>query len=238
MSRPERDKARAKTITTGLLCAIRTGRIEQLANAGRGGAGLMTAYRKSPVAGPVRVGTLGIAGDVQANTKVHGGPEKAIYGYPVSGYAGWRTEFPALADRFIVGAMGENLVVDGQDEASLCIGDIIRCGTTTLQIAQIREPCSTLAAVIGTRRVGPAMIRSGRCGWYYRVLEAGEIAAGDAHDVIERPNPDWSVLRFAGFAAGRSGTVAALAELATLPGLTSRWQIKAAAALSAQRGFD
>lgn len=237
MSGPDRNKASGKMIASGTLCAIRTGRIERLANAGRGGAGLMTAYRKSPVAGPVRVETLGITSDVQANTKVHGGPEKAVYGYPVSGYAGWRAEFPALADRFVVGAMGENLVVDGQDEASLCIGDIIRCGTTTLQIAQIREPCSTLAAVVGSRRVGPAMLRSGRCGWYYRVLEAGEIAPGDAHDVIGRPNPHWSVARLAGFAAGRSGTAAALAELAALPGLASRWQIKAAAALAAWRDF-
>ncbi len=91
--------------------------------------------------------------------------------------------------------MGENLVVAGQDEASLCIGDIIRCGSATLQIAQIREPCSTFAAVLGTTRVVRAMTRSGRCGWYYRVIEAGSIGAGDAHDVIERPNPGLAASR-------------------------------------------
>lgn len=224
-----------KIIAPGTLCAIHVGGIERLENAGRGGAGLMTAYRKKPVAGPVQIATLGITSDVQANRRVHGGPEKAVYGYPLSGYAGWRAEFPDIADRFGPGAMGENLVIDGQDEAGLCIGDIIRCGSVTLQIAQIREPCSTFAAVLGTTRVVRAMTRSGRCGWYYRVLEAGEIAPGDAHDVIDRLNPQWSVSRFAGFAAGRSGTQDALAELATLPGLTPAWQIRAATALAAQR---
>jgi len=225
-----------KIIAPGTLRAIHVGRIERLENAGRGGAGLMTAYRKAPVAGPVQIATLGLTSDIQANRHVHGGPEKAVYGYPLSGYAGWRSEFPDIAHRFVPGAMGENLVIDGQDEAGLCIGDIIRCGSVTLQIAQIREPCSTFAAVIGTARVVRAMTRSGRCGWYYRVLEAGEIAPGDAHDVIDRLNPQWSVSRFAGFAAGRSGTQDALAELATLPGLTPRWQAKAAAALAEQRG--
>jgi MOSC domain-containing protein YiiM len=219
---------------TGSLVAVHVGTIARLPNAGRGGAGLDTAYVKRPVAGPVAVHTLGLAGDVQANAKVHGGLEKAVYAYPISGYAGWQAEFPALATRFVPGAMGENLVIAGQDEASLCVGDILRCGSATLQIAQIREPCSTFAAVLGTARVVRAMVRSGRCGWYCRVIETGSIAAGDAHDVIDRPNPNWSVARFAAFAAGRAGTIEALQELATLPGLAPAWQHKAAAALAAQ----
>ena len=221
-------------IAPGKILGLHVGSIERIENIGRGGKSLLTAYRKKPVTGAVRVEVLGIIGDAQANRRVHGGPEKAVYGYPLSGYAAWRTEFAALADRFVPGAMGENLVVDGQDEASLCIGDIIRCGTATLQIAQIREPCSTFAAVLGTSRVVKAMTKSGRCGWYYRVLEAGMMAPGDGHDVIERPNPDWSVARLAAFAAGRTGTIAAITELTTLPGLTPAWQARARAALAAQ----
>ena len=222
-------------IAPGKILGLHVGSIERIENIGRGGKSLLTAYRKKPVTGAVRVEVLGIIGDAQANRRVHGGPEKAVYGYPLSGYAAWRTEFAALADRFVPGAMGENLVVDGQDEASLCIGDIIRCGTATLQIAQIREPCSTFAAVLGTSRVVKAMTKSGRCGWYYRVLEAGMMAPGDGHDVIERPNPDWSVARLAAFAAGRTGTIAAITELTTLPGLTPAWQARARAALAAQQ---
>lgn len=221
-------------IASGCIDAVRIGTVTRLENAGRGGAGVMTAFRKSPVAGPVAVQALGIIGDQQGNLSVHGGPEKAIYGYPLSGYAAWAAEFPGLA--MVPGAMGENLVVTGMDEASVHIGDIIRCGTALLQIAQIREPCSTFGAIHGTTRVVRAMTRSGRCGWYYRVLEPGSIEAGCGHDVIDRPNPDWSIARFAGFAAGRAGTIEALEQLSTLPGLTPRWQVKAKAALDAQRG--
>jgi MOSC domain-containing protein YiiM len=235
VSGPKRHKARVKIIASATLHAVHVGRAERLENAGRGGAGLMTAYRKTPVAGPVQVDALGITMDTQVNRRFHGGPEKAVYGYPLAGYAGWRAEFPDIADRFVAGAMGENLVVDGQDEAGLCIGDIIRVGTATLQISQIREPCSTFAAVIGTARVVKAMVRSGRCGWYYRVLDPGTLAAGDGHDVIERPNPGWTVARFAGFAAGRSGSIDAITELTTLPGLTPAWQARAAAALADQQ---
>ncbi|OYU14375.1 MAG: MOSC domain-containing protein [Alphaproteobacteria bacterium PA4] len=221
-------------IASGQVAELRIGRIALLPNAGRGGAGIMTGFRKSPVTGPVAAGISGLFGDEQGNLRVHGGPEKAIYGYPLSGYAGWQAEFPDLAHQLVAGAMGENLVVTGQDEASICIGDIIRCGTALLQISQIREPCSTFAAVHGTARVVRAMTRSGRCGWYYRVLEPGQIAAGDSHDVIERPNPGWSIARFAGFAAGRAGTRDAIAELTTLPGLTPAWQARAARALAEQ----
>lgn len=211
-------------IAPGTLQDVRVGAIARLENAGRRGAGIDTAYRKQPVAGPVAVGTLGLDGDHQANRKYHGGPEKAVYGYPVSGYAAWRTEFPALADRFGPGAMGENLAVTGQNEACLCIGDIIRCGTAKLQIAQIRQPCSTLGAIFGSNRIVRAMTKSGRCGWYYRVIAPGMMAAGDCHDVIDRPNPDWPVRRLADIAAGRSGTIAALEAMTVLPGLAAQWQ--------------
>ena len=213
-------------IAPGSIDGVRIGKIARL-----NGDGMRTAFIKAPVEGPVAVHALGIEGDEQGNLRVHGGPEKAVYGYPVSGYAGWRAEFPAMADRFGPGAMGENLVVGGLDESSVHIGDIIRAGTALLQVSQIREPCSTFAAVLGTTRVVRAMSKSARCGWYYRVLEPGRIGAGDAHDVVERPNPGWSVARFAAFAAGRSGTIEAITELTTLPGLTPAWHVRAAKAL-------
>jgi MOSC domain-containing protein YiiM len=221
-------------IASGRIEAVRIGAVARLDGAGRAGKGLSTAFAKMPASGPVAVGPMGLAGDSQGNLRLHGGLDKAVYAYPVSGYAGWRAEFPELAMR--PGAMGENLVVAEMDEHSVHIGDIVRIGSALLQVSQIREPCSTLAAIHGTARVVRAMTRSGRCGWYLRVLENGVIAAGDAHAIIDRPNPGWPVARFAAFAAGRSGTIEALAELATLPGLTPAWQAKAAAALALQGG--
>ena len=217
-------------IARGMITQVRIGRPQVLP-----GHRMLSAYRRQPVAGPVMVHELGLDGDQVGNTRVHGGAEKAIYAYPISGYDGWRTDFPDLADRFVAGAMGENMVVDGLDEASLCLGDVIRCGSATLQIAQIREPCSTFAAALGTTRVVKAMVRSGRCGWYLRVLESGAIAAGDGHDVIERPNPYWPIARFTPIAAGKAGRVEELAELTALPGLSAYWRAKLARRLADQQ---
>jgi MOSC domain-containing protein YiiM len=222
-------------IASGSITAVHVGPIARLAGAGRRGADLFTAYRKSPVAGPVTIDALGLQGDAQGNRRVHGGPDKAVYGYPGANYAGWRADFPDIAERFVAGAMGENLVIAGLAEAQVHIGDVIRCGSARLQVSQIREPCGTFAAVLGTPRVVRAMIRSGRCGWYYRVLEPGVVSAGDDHAIVERPNPGWPVSRFAAFAAGAAGTQEALAELAALPGLTPAWQLRAANSLAAQR---
>nr|WP_310523697.1 MOSC domain-containing protein [Polymorphobacter sp.] len=217
----------------GIISAVHIGKVTRLPDIGR--EGRSTAYVKTPVTTPVAIHALGLEGDQQANKRVHGGLEKAVYGYPASNYAGWRADMPDIADRFIPGAMGENLVITGQDEATIHIGDIIRAGTALLQIAQIREPCSTFSAILGTTRVVRAMTKSGRCGWYYRVLEPGTVSAGDSHAIIERPNPDWPITRFATFAAGKGATIEALEQLTTLPGLTQAWQLKAAKALAFQR---
>ncbi|WP_439545686.1 MOSC domain-containing protein [Sandarakinorhabdus sp.] len=210
-------------IARGIIAQVRIGMPKPM-----DGVRLASAYWRQPVTTPVAVDAYGFEGDRVGNARVHGGPEKAIYAYPVAGYADWAAEFPAIADRFGPGAMGENLVVDGLDESSICLGDVIRCGTATLQVAQIREPCSTFAAALGTPAVVKAMARSGRCGWYFRVLEPGAIAAGDGHDVIDRPNPAWPLSRFSPIAAGKAGRVEELAELAVLPGLSGYWRAKLA----------
>jgi MOSC domain-containing protein YiiM len=217
-------------IASGIIAQVRIGTPQPLA-----GVKLASSYWRQAVAGPVAVGELGLAGDRVGNTRVHGGPEKAVYAYPLSGHAAWARDFPAIADRFGPGAMGENLVIGGLDEGSVHLGDVIRCGTATLQVAQIREPCSTLAAALGTSALVKAMVKTGRCGWYLRVLEAGAIAAGDAHDVIERPNPAWPVGRFTPIAAGTAGTQDELAELAALPGLSAYWRSNLARRLQEQR---
>jgi MOSC domain-containing protein YiiM len=210
-------------IARGKITQLRIGRPQPVP-----GVALPSAYHRQPVAERVAVGILGLSGDQVGNTRVHGGPDKAVYAYPVSGYAAWAAEFPDFAARFGPGAMGENLVVDGLDETGICLGDVIRCGTATLQVAQIREPCSTFAAVLGSKRVVKAMTLSGRCGWYLRVLEAGDIAAGDGHDVIDRPHGDWPISRFTPIAAGRAGRIEELEELAAMAALTPRWRQKLA----------
>ncbi|MCY7397862.1 MAG: MOSC domain-containing protein, partial [Sphingomonas bacterium] len=80
-------------------------------------------------------------------------------------------------------------------EADLCVGDVHRIGSATLQMCQPRQPCFKFALRFGDKRLPRAMVRNGRTGWYYRVLEPGTIAAGDPVACIERPHPDMAFER-------------------------------------------
>jgi MOSC domain-containing protein YiiM len=208
------------------LAAVHIGPVAVHPDAGR------TAFIKAPVTGAVALEPTGLAGDAVGNRRVHGGPEKAVYSYPQAHYPLWAADLPDHAARFVPGGMGENLVITGADEHSICIGDIIGIGSAVLQVAQPREPCNTLARIIGTPKVVRLMVRTGRCGWYSRVLSPGDLAAGDEHRLLDRPNPEWSVYRFSRFAAGDPLPSAALEQLCTLEGLTPAWQIKAEKALA------
>ena len=200
-----------------------------------GPQGTPSGYRKAPVGHPVVVHDLGLTGDAQADLDVHGGRDKAVYGYPLSRYPAWAAEFPALADRMVAGAMGENLAVDGVDEMGIHIGDRVRVGGALLQVSQPRLPCFKLGLAHDEPRLIRAMVRNGFCGWYYRVVECGAIGAGDAHVVVERPNLDWPVSRFAGVIAARAMGAEVLREMVAMEGLAADWQARALRQLAALR---
>ncbi|MEG3147195.1 MOSC domain-containing protein [Sphingomonas sp. RT2P30] len=190
-----------------------------------------SGFVKQAVAGPVEVGTLGLDGDAQADLTVHGGPEKAVYGYAASHYPLWANDFPNLADRFVAGSMGENLTIAGIDESDLCVGDVHAIGTALLQLCQPRRPCFKLALALGEARLGKAMVRSGRSGWYYRVLREGAITAGDAVTLVERPNPAFAFSRLVTIVNLGGADVVEMRAMAEMPGVASRIAARARAAL-------
>ncbi len=209
------------------IASLRVGQIAPL-----GPDAVPSGFIKQAVAGSVAVGTLGLDGDEQADLSVHGGPEKAVYGYAASHYPLWASDFPNLADRFVAGSMGENLTITGIDEGDLCVGDVHALGSALLQVCQPRQPCFKLALALGEARLGKAMVRSGRSGWYYRVLQGGSIAAGDTITLAERPNPDFAFPRLVEI-VNRGGTSREeLQALATMPGVASRIAAKAREALT------
>jgi MOSC domain-containing protein YiiM len=165
---------------------VQVGRIAPL-----GPEGVPSAFVKHAVVGPVRVGLLGLDGDAQADLRVHGGTEKAVYAYSAAHFLPWAREWPELESRFRPGAFGENLTVDGLAEADLCVGDIHGIGTARLQVCQPRQPCFKLALNFGNSRLPKALVRSGRSGWYYRVLTPGTLQSGDAIELMQRPLPDF-----------------------------------------------
>ncbi len=141
------------------------------------GRSLATGIFKMPIEGKVNARRLNLDGDEQADLTVHGGPDKAVYAYPVEQYQYWKQELPERELQW--GSFGENLTTSGLDENSICIGDQLKIGSARFVVTQPRMPCFKL----GIRLADPSMVRrfykSGKWGFYLAVVEEGEIETGD-----------------------------------------------------------
>ena len=142
------------------------------------GRQVATGIYKEPIAGRVRVGRLTIDGDRQVDFRVHGGADKAVYAYPHEHYATWQEELGR--DDFAFGQFGENLTTQGLLEDAVHIGDRFRIGDALFEVSQPRVPCYKLAMKMEDNTIPKRLIESQRCGFYFRVIEEGEIGAGDA----------------------------------------------------------
>ena len=189
----------------------------------------LSAITKRPREGAVQVLIEGLAPDEQADRSVHGGPEMALHLYPLDHHPWWRGEIgdhPALDEP---GGFGSNLAVTGLTEEHVHIGDRFRLGSALIEISQPRQPCWKIEHRFGQKGMVAQIVQTGRCGWYFRVLETGEVAAGDSLERVALGAADWSVARvFRALVAGKA-TPDELAQLAALAPLTPRLREKAAA---------
>lgn len=176
-------------LPASVLSEIRIGQPAEI-----GHSGIVSAIVKRPQTGPVHVGLTALAGDLHAD-RFHGGPEKAVLQYDSAHYAAWQAEFPDVAAAFQPGSFGENFVAAGMSEATVCVGDTVRVGGALLQVSESRQPCFKLNHRFGDLGISRRSQESGRTGWFYRVLEPGEVTAGDTIAVVDRPLPDWPVAR-------------------------------------------
>jgi MOSC domain-containing protein YiiM len=138
---------------------------------------VLTAIWKFPVEGRVALRQFNIAGDQQADLRVHGGEYKAVYLYPSEHYPFWRGELPGMD--LPPGMFGENLTTEGVDEREVQIGDRFRIGTAVLQVSQPRMPCFKLGLKFGRPDMVKRFWLSGRSGIYFSIVEEGELGAGD-----------------------------------------------------------
>lgn len=150
---------------------------------------------KQPVTGPRRLTRTGIVGDAQGDPRHHGGPDKAVHHYPFQHYAAWIADLGPLPRLGQAGGFGENLSIAGLDEMTVAVGDVFRLGTALIEVSQGRQPCWKLNIRFGIADMARRVQQTGRTGWYYRVLEEGEIAAGDALTLVERRAADWPLAR-------------------------------------------
>ena len=150
----------------------------------RNGEPVSTAIYKEPVTGRVMLRTLNLDGDRQADLSVHGGPEKAVYGYPSEHYAFWKRELPKMEPPS--GMFGENFTTEGMFETELNIGDRFRIGSAKVMVTQPRMPCYKLGIRFGRNDILRRFLASELSGFYFSVLEEGEVGAGDEFELIEK----------------------------------------------------
>ena len=143
-----------------------------------------TGIYKSAIAGPVALRKLNLAGDGQGDLKNHGGEFQAVYCYTYEHYAYWATEL--ARDDFAFGQFGENLTTEGLLENEVCIGDTFRIGEAVVQVTQPRVPCYKLADKLGISGFDKRFLRANRSGFYLRVLEEGDVKAGDSIALISK----------------------------------------------------
>jgi MOSC domain-containing protein YiiM len=165
------------------LLSVNVGRPAQVGV--RRGRPVLSAIGKAPVEGRVRVRGVNVEGDDQAERRVHGGPDKAVYAYAAEDIAWWSER---LGRPLGPGAFGENLTVEGVDVTGAVIGERWRVGSVELEVCQPRLPCFKLGLRHGDPQMVRRFARAGRPGAYLRIVREGEIGAGDAIEVADRPD--------------------------------------------------
>ena len=186
------------------------------------GKRVSTGIFKQPVADRVVVRRLNLDGDRQADLTVHGGEEKAVYAYPAEHYDYWRQELPNVALPW--GMFGENLTTCGLLEDAVNVGDRFRVGAALLQATQPRLPCYKLGVKFGREDMIRRFLASERYGWYFAVVEEGEIGAGDTIERVHRDPHDLTVADIARLYLHERDNQAMMQRALTHEGLPAGWR--------------
>jgi len=180
------------------------------------GKTVTTGIFKEPVAGRIAVRKHNLDGDGQADLRFHGGRDKAIYAYPAEHYRFWHSEFPEMELPWSM--FGENLTTEGLVENEVMIGDQFRIGTARVMVTQPRMPCYKLGIRFGREDIVKRFLESGNTGFYFAVLEEGEVAAGDPITLLDHAENSMKVSEI-GRLFRRKRDVQALQRAAELPHL-------------------
>jgi MOSC domain-containing protein YiiM len=209
---------------SGRLVSVNVGRPHQVSV--RRGRPVMSAIGKAPVSGRVRVAGVNVDGDDQADRRVHGGPDKAVYAYAREDELWWAAR---LNREVPPGMFGENLTVEGVDVSGATIGERWRVGSVELQVCQPRLPCFKLGLRFGDPQMVKLFAQAGRPGAYLRILTEGELGAGDLVDISARPSHGVTVAQVSRAIMLDESELAAAAAAPELPEPLSRWMLERAA---------
>ncbi|HUC90564.1 MAG TPA: MOSC domain-containing protein [Paenibacillus sp.] len=202
----------------GMLLAVNTGKPVPVMH---GRQEVQTGIFKKTVAGPVRITVNGLPGDGQADPVNHGGPDKAVCVYTQSHWRHWERvwgESPAF------GAFGENFTITDGVEQDVGIGDIIRVGGAVVQVSQPRLPCFKLGLRHGKPELPGMVLETGYTGYYFRVLEEGDVREGDTLIRIMRQPVRLSVYEAVRIMKFERTSLEAAERLQAAPGLAEGWK--------------
>jgi MOSC domain-containing protein YiiM len=185
------------------------------------GKPLTTGIFKEPVSEPLFVTKLNFDGDGQADLVHHGGYDKAICAYPSEHFSEWEKQYHCS---FSPSAFGENLTLEGLTEDEACIGDIFAVGTAVIQLSQPRQPCFKLAKRYGLPDLPLALQKTGRTGFYFRVLQEGIIQQGDKLTLVERSQTPLSVRYVNRIYYMEKTNVEAMQKIIAEPALSESWR--------------
>lgn len=186
--------------------------------------GQLTGIYKLPTTDAIAVIPLGLTGDYQADKRVHGGTEKAIHHHAAENYAVLARQYPQCADQFIAGSLGENLSTHGLHEHNVCIGDIFQVNNCVLQVSQPRSPCWKINHKFDLEHAATFIQHQYITGWYYRVLQTGQLQAGDTLTLAKRPNADLTIAHFWQCVLEHRPDVAVITQISQAVGLAPQWQ--------------
>jgi len=186
------------------------------------GQTVATGIFKEPVEGTVQLRRLNLDGDQQADLKVHGGPYKAVYVYPSEHYEFWRRELPGTELPW--GALGENFTTEGLLEDGTGIGDRFRVGSAVVAVTQPRMPCYKLGIKFGRNDIIKRFLASRRTGFYFSVVEEGEVRAGDAVEVLAQEENRVSVADIVQLYVADNPDPELLRRAAGLAALPANWR--------------
>jgi MOSC domain-containing protein YiiM len=196
------------------------------------GRSVTSGIWKEPVEGRVVVEGVNLHGDDQADRRVHGGPDKAVYAYATEDYTWWAA---VLGRTLGAGTFGENLTTEGIDLAACVIGQEWHVGTAVLQVAQPREPCFKLGMRMGDAKFVELFGSSGRSGTYLRIQQPGDVGAGD---FITTSSPPIHGLTVGDLATVQASTPIQLLErIASIDDLPAGWRTMARRRLDRLQGW-
>jgi MOSC domain-containing protein YiiM len=190
------------------------------------GMTVQTGIFKDPVDRPVTICKLNLAGDRQADLTVHGGAEKAVYAYPAEHYEYWRKKLPEV--QFSWGKFGENLTTEGLTEDALCVGDRLRAGSAVLMVTQPRMPCYKLALRFERDDMMKRFLMSRRSGFYFSVIEEGEVRAGSEIEILSRDPHRVAVADIARLYLGQARDPELLHRAVNVSALPQNWKAELA----------